>query len=242
MPMVYKPSLREVSYTAGPVTFISDPTPAELLAEYFAFTDTGLTVTGAPTQAHFDLCALQLAANLDKLRWQIGAWANEYRRRFGGNAYERAVAVSGFSVKSETIEQWAYVERNVPPDNRRAELSLWYHRIVAKLPPVAQPEALEYCIKKGLGYSKFFNYVANLGCSEGTEALSPRPGNSDDKKLELTQELYNLEIKYQEKEVELKRYSAKTIQLENTVTGIEERLRKAESGLVDVFILLASSG
>jgi len=222
----------KTTYTAGKVTFVADQTPEEILAKYFTFTDTGLTIIGAPTQQHFDLCALQLATNLDKLRWQIGAWANEYRKRFGGNAYEKAVAVSGFSVKPETIEQWSYVERNVPSENRRSELSLWFHRIVAKLPPETQPEALGACFDGNMTYTTFNSYVAE-NYRELKTTPPPPPGNSSDRKYDLTKELYNLEIKHQERGVELKQMAVETSQL-------ARQLSKAERGLWGVLKILAT--
>lgn len=214
----------KTTYTAGPVTFVSDPTPEELLAEYFTFTDTGLTIFGLPTQQHFDLCALQLAANLDKMRWQIGDLAVSYRQRFGGNAYERMVAMSGFSVKPDTIEQWAYTCRNVPHKNRCTELSLWFHRIVAKLPIDEQQNALGECLTRGMRYAEFNKYVSDRSPAAVETSLPPR-GNTRDTTFELTQELYDLELKYQERGHELKQTVEETSELKQSITATDARLQ-----------------
>lgn len=213
----------KTTYTAGTVTFVSDPTPSELLAEYFTFTDTGLTITGTPTQKYFDLCALQLAANLDKMRWQIGDLAVSYRQRFGGNAYERMVAMSGFSVKPDTIEQWAYTCRNVPPENRCTELSLWFHRIVAKLPPGEQQNALGECLERGMSYAEFNKYISDR--SPIVKTSPPPRGNTRDTAFELTQELYDLELKYQERGHELKQTVEETSELKQSITATDARLQ-----------------
>lgn len=212
----------KTTYTAGPVTFVSDPTPQELLSEHFTFNDTGLTVTGAPTQQHFDLCILHLATRLDRLRWQVAAWANEYRRRFGVTAYEKAVALAGLSVKPETVERWAYIERNVPPCNRVPELSLWYHDAAAKLSPEAQPEAFTACLEQNMTCSEFYAYCAKLVARGAPVTPVAYP---DDRKFELTQELYNLEVKYQEQGHALKSARVETSQLAAAVTDTEARLR-----------------
>lgn len=137
------------------------------------------------SEADFEALLYHLATKQDELRWQVAAACNLYERAFRNHAYERAASI--FELSPETIETWAYIERNVPYEIRRSERSIWFHKLVAKLEPDLQAEYLDYCIEHDLSHSRFEAWLIKQ-----KDADLPPITYRSDRLFELEQENYNL--------------------------------------------------
>lgn len=129
------------------------------LSTAFQILPLGITVKNGeePTEQEFQALFEYLVFNRDKLRWQMAAACNLFSRYHRKNAYEKAAYLLDLS--PETIETWAYIERNVPYDYRRGNLKISFHKLVAKLPPDEQRDYLDYCILNKMTYSTFERWL-----------------------------------------------------------------------------------
>ena len=128
--------------TATPSPELQETINNALLSEYFTFYDNGVGIKGVPPLDYCEVAFLQLISQWDKLRWQLGDIAAVTAQVHGTEAYERMAAIYLGEREARTIEDWAYVARNVPRSNR-LDLSFSHHRKVAKLDPNEQREWLE---------------------------------------------------------------------------------------------------
>jgi len=159
-----------------------------LLSQIFTFHPLGLTLidqTYQPDEVVFDGLFYYLAGRQDELRWQIAAACNMYSRYHRKDAYELAAEV--MDLQAHTVAIWASVERNVPLEVRRPEVSIWFHQLVATLPPARQTECLAYCIANGLSHTRFEYWLNNR---QGIP--TPQVEYRSDKLYQVEQENYEL--------------------------------------------------
>ncbi len=65
-------------------------------------------------------------------------------RRVSAQAYQKAITATGLDLS--TLQNYAYVSRNVPFSTRNERLSWEHHRVMAKLPPPEQKEWIDTCV------------------------------------------------------------------------------------------------
>jgi hypothetical protein len=79
--------------------------------------------------------------------WWTGTLVNFGEARWG-ERYSQVLETSGLSY--DRLSTIAWVERRVPPQNRRAGLSFSHHEAVAKLPPARQKKLLDRAVAENL--------------------------------------------------------------------------------------------
>lgn len=101
-----------------------------------SFTEDGqMRIDGRPRFETWEAAGGWLRTSHQHLQWWIGEWVT-----YGEGAYGERVsqAVDVTEWKDTTVLQYARVARQVPPENRRSDLSFSHHREVADLPPDEQ--------------------------------------------------------------------------------------------------------
>lgn len=169
-----------------------DPTEI-VLFEWFDIRPMGIELYPGvkPPQEAFEALGYYISTKADEIRWHAGAWCNLFIKYYGPQVYEQT-AILCFR-KPSTLETWAYVERNVPPEARVVGLSLEFHRLVAGLKaPTVQKLYLRFCRLYGLRHSQFEQWLKNR---VPVETSQPK---YHDKLFEAQVENHELEIKYQE--------------------------------------------
>lgn len=111
----------------------------------FHFGPSGLVqLTRDATFQDWQACGEWLRGVERRVQFWIGDWVNYGRARWGeaaeqGVASEAEVlAAEATGWKPETVEQYARVARQVPPERRDPDLPFSHHREVADLPPAQQ--------------------------------------------------------------------------------------------------------
>jgi len=138
--------------------------PIDLLNQFFDIHPLGVEVCpGAdPPKEAWESLVLHLAASNDELAWQVGATCNRYPKKYHADIYGWFATLLGRS--HWTIQQWAYIERNVPARVRLEELSIWLHRPVAKInDPKLQREYLLACRAAGWNAAQFEIWLESKG-------------------------------------------------------------------------------
>jgi hypothetical protein len=106
----------------------------------FTFAVTGMSVTGTPSYEEWDSTGVWLRTVRESIHWWVSDWINYGERMFGEQAAQgmsderQQQAANATGWKPETIQQYARVGRQVPPENRDAGLTFSHHREVADLP------------------------------------------------------------------------------------------------------------
>jgi len=134
-----------------------------LLAQYFNVHPTGVTLclTEPPREA-WEALVYHLAARNDEICWQVGATCNMYPKKYHADIYGWFAALLGRS--HWTIQQWAYIERNIPAWARVEELSFWQHRPVARITDAnLQREYLLACRAAGWNVGQFEIWLESKG-------------------------------------------------------------------------------
>jgi hypothetical protein len=105
---------------------------------------------------------LYLASQNDMLCWQVGATCNKLPKDGHADIYERFAGLLGRS--HWTIQQWAYIERNVPLEARVSGLSFSHHKAVAKIDePGIQLYHLRICQEHGWPVGVFRDWLSEAG-------------------------------------------------------------------------------
>lgn len=99
------------------------------------FEDDGLRFTGEPPIGAFAETGAILARAYRCLAWWIGDWFN-MGESLHGEAFSQLLDATQFD--PATVQQYAWVARQVPRERRRASLSFSHHREVADLAPAEQ--------------------------------------------------------------------------------------------------------
>lgn len=81
----------------------------------------------------------KLAGMGRKHQWEVAGWILVGDTRWGGEAYDTAEQLTGYSRK--TLIEWAYVARNC--SIRMDQLSFGHHQVVAALEPIQQEQWLK---------------------------------------------------------------------------------------------------
>lgn len=190
-----------VKYQLGELAFITSAsqTPEQILANWFAFTETGMSQLDPvekPPEPILELAGLYLRCKQDELKAWLGDWAVIVARHYGVAGYEKMVAVCGLDVAPGTMEDYAYVCRRVTEPARLSIVSFSHWRCVASLTnPAEQRNLLQYAADNNLSVHKFRKYLKSYFGVESPEEALP-----SDRTFELSRELYDLEINLQETE------------------------------------------
>lgn len=169
------------------------PTAEVVLGQFFEFTPVGIKTIGQPPRAAFDALGMHLAANLDTLRWQLGAWYNLYRLNFGPGSCDAATAMYFLNVSLDTIKRYAYIEANVPYDLRLPDKTIWYHDLVASLPFDRQKQCLDYLQAHNCNYYGFKVFVQQIKATLKQADLSHPPATRADRMIQDDQRIYQAE-------------------------------------------------
>ena len=238
----------KTTYTAGTVTFVADPTPEEILAEYLEFTPVGIRIrpgVDPNTIPHevFDTAWQRVNTNLDRDRWQIADLSIMHERRFDKGDSFRAMASVGLYRSISTAETWANIARNVPYDVRvpaqledgaNTRMSIYWHKHVAMLPIEVQCELLQVCLVNNLSRNERwtedrFGEVCQAWREEHSykPPQQRRPVNRPARDIifETTMDLGTAEAKVEASRVE--------------TSQLARQLSKAEAGLWGVIKILA---
>ena len=145
--------------TIGPFTLASK---GRLLVEGDPSVDEWEAV--GPVIAHFDRNA----------KWWLGAWLN-YGETTYGEMYSQAASLVGYAPHS--LENIAYVERNVPISRRREELSSWGHwEEIARVDPKRQSRWVTKCISRNLTLAELRLELRNAKREPVVENLAEMQG------------------------------------------------------------------
>lgn len=97
------------------------------------------------------------------LMWAVGD-AYAHGERLYGDAFEQAVAASGYA--PQTVSNALWVSRKVAYEDRRADLSWTHHECVAALEPKAQREMLAQAAEWGWSTRYLADEVQERRCAE----------------------------------------------------------------------------
>jgi hypothetical protein len=147
---------------------VKNLTPAILEQEakrWFAFEPTCLIpLKEAVPEKAFETAFLVLLERHEALAWQFGDLAVEMAQVHGMQAYETLAAKYLSERQARTVEDWAYVCRNVKRKNRRAELTFGHHRKVAPVKNErVQAAWLDRAIKEGWSIRWLGQEIARAG-------------------------------------------------------------------------------
>lgn len=135
-----------------------------LLEQAGAMTPTKLDLPADLTYEQFTGVGTVLAMMDEATSWWIGDWLN-YGENHIAN-YEQAVHLTGLA--EDTLAQWAWVARQVPPERRREDVKWTMHRAVAPLTAREQTRWLAKAAKK------------QWTASDLKRALKPPPDPADE--------------------------------------------------------------
>lgn len=157
---------------------------SELIDQYFNIYPTGISLKNpqeVPPIEAFDVLGYSLAGKADELRWQAASFCNLYKKYYP-NIYEEKA--QHFFVRPQTIEVWAYVERNVPPENRTNEKTIYHHRVVAKIDDKQQQaNYMQHCVDNNLSVRGLEKWVAQ-------QRNEPAPPSYEDRQFKRMQAEY----------------------------------------------------
>lgn len=115
---------------------VTDEAGALVLAvDGFAFTPTGLEVTGEPDFVTWQGVGRKLQYAQRCIHWWIGDWSNYGEAHFG-ETFAQAIADTGYS--EQTVQNDKWISGRVPTSRRRESLDFGHHAEVAALEPAAQ--------------------------------------------------------------------------------------------------------
>ena len=105
----------------------------------FTLSQTGLTMRGKPSFAEWENCGAFLQQIEGAVQWWIGDWLN-YGERAYGEKYSQALDVTGIELR--TLEDYAYVAKNVETTDRSVGVGWTLHRLLAPFSSTNQREWL----------------------------------------------------------------------------------------------------
>lgn len=118
------------------------------------------------------------------VKWWIGDWLN-FGEGAWGERYAQAAEATGLDIG--TLQNRAYVCRQVLPSRRREDLSFTAHLKVAKLEPAAQTKWLEHAAKHKLRSKDLEIQIrANGGEVPGRRRQVDEPAETEQQHLETT--------------------------------------------------------
>lgn len=113
----------------------------------FTLAKNGLVVTGTPTINEWQDCGRVLRRIEGAVQFWIGDWVN-YGEKAYGEKYVEARDVTGLDQR--TVEDYAYVAKNVESTLRNVDVSFSVHKVVAPLAPILQAEILSRAAAEAL--------------------------------------------------------------------------------------------
>lgn len=170
-----------------------------IISNWFSIHPMGITVKNGvdrpepPPIDAIDLLGYYLSFKTDELKWQVGAWCNLYINYYGTDVYHQKSSI--VKRKPQTIEVWAYVERNIPDHIRLPGVSFECHRLVASIKNHRlQYTYLRLCRLFNLKYKEFEQWLRDKSLVENSQP------SYQDQLFVAQQEAYNSEVKRQEAE------------------------------------------
>lgn len=137
---------------------------AIVLFEYFDIHPLGVEVCPGiiPPQKAWEALVLYLASKGDELAWQVGATVNRYPKKYHADVCGWFATLLNLS--HWTIQQYAYIERNVFPEARTSRLSIWIHRPLAKIKDLnTQIDYITTAASSGWNLSQFEKWLETRG-------------------------------------------------------------------------------
>ena len=114
----------------------------------------GLQVTGKLSVQEWQELAASIGEAASSIAFIVGDWLVYGQSRYGPeaiaekrvsqSAYQTAITATGLDLS--TLQNYAYVSRNVPYSLRTERLSWEHHRLMAKLPPGDMKDWIEACV------------------------------------------------------------------------------------------------
>ena len=114
----------------------------------------GMQINGELSQEEWQELAANLGEVASSIAFIVGDWLVYGQGLFGtdgfpdkkvdNRTYQIALAATGLDLS--TLQNYAYVSRNIPYSRRTERLSWEHHRLVAKLPEGEQQEWIEACV------------------------------------------------------------------------------------------------
>lgn len=131
---------------------------------------TGLNINVVLDETSFFEFAEQVGKLKTAYQWVVGDLAVYSQSAFGEGKYKRLAEILG--ERETTIEDWAYVCRNVQKPVRAESLTLTHHRLVCSLEPELQKHFLGVCAEYKLSSTQFESLLKIVGTGVPTgEAL-----------------------------------------------------------------------
>jgi hypothetical protein len=122
-----------------------NPAPdAFLLAGTFVTTSVGLQVNGTPTYEQWVEFGKGLAADYNRLKWQISDWLAYGETAYGDDIYQLASEYW----QPHTIDNYTSTARRIPPAERRADVVFSIHSECTSLSPADRKYALNMVASK----------------------------------------------------------------------------------------------
>ena len=125
----------------------------ELVSKPFILTPTACIVEGKPTYEQWAEALQRLQGVHRSVAWWIGDLLN-YGERVYGETYTQAVEVTGLAV--QTLMNYKWLAKAIPPEKRVEDLSLRAHLFIAREPEREREALLSYArerIARGEGVS-----------------------------------------------------------------------------------------
>jgi len=111
-------------------------------------TATALVINGQLPFEEFTNIGTYLRKIKNGYQWWFGDWMNYGIDTYGEEFWQ---ALDGSDYHVATLQQYAWVARNVPPENRRSDVQFGhYANGIAALPPAEQPRWLDKVVDEGL--------------------------------------------------------------------------------------------
>ena len=100
-----------------------------VLERFGEVTETSLTLPADMSYDRYEALGVALVQAGSKINWWTADWIVYGQRRFPGDIYLQAAAVTGLS--EETLKNYVRTAERIPPERRRPELRLSHHTEVA---------------------------------------------------------------------------------------------------------------
>lgn len=112
--------------------------------EHFTLTPVGLLLNGKPTYEEWERFGEMLRLFENGVQWMIGDWLNIGELEFHELASQ---VIDHEKWAPETVRVYRWVAKEVPQENRRAELTFSHHQEVAGMGKDRQREWLDKAVK-----------------------------------------------------------------------------------------------
>ncbi len=202
-----------------------------VLSEWFDIYPMGIKLKDPfsfPPIEAIDVLGYNLAINTDSLKWHIGAWCNHYIDFYGSDVYHQKAGI--VKRKPQTIEVWAYVERNVPDACRVKDVTFECHRLVASIKDYKKQRIyLRLCRLFCLKHYEFENWLKERGLVEMSQP------KYQDRLFDAEKAAYEVEVKRQEAEAQAGHANQRIAQLEAQLeNALEGQIEAVESDSDDL--------